>query len=279
MFKEGWVTEEHTISNSAFSLEISKHCHHEKTPFQVVDIYETKSFGHLMTLDGFMQLSQRDNFIYHEMLSHVPLLTHSNPKDIVIIGGGDCGTLSECLAHPISSITQIDIDQRVTQLSEQYFPELCKNNNDPRATLLFEDGVAWMKNATTESVDIIIIDSTDPIGPGEGLFNQAFYEQCYRVLKKDGLIVQQSESPLIHQKLIQTMKQSMILAGFEATLSYTFPQPVYPTGFWSATMASKGKMPSTFRDNDAAMEHVKYYCKSIHQGCMSEIPMIRDLNK
>ena len=273
-----WFTELCPESHSAFSLEINKHCHHEKTSYQTIDIYDTKSFGHLMVIDGFIMLSERDNFFYHEMMSHVPLLTHPNPQNVVIVGGGDCGTLSECLSHPLQSITQVDIDERVTALSKQYFPKLCQKNSDPRASLLFEDGVAWMQKANDVSVDVIIVDSTDPIGPGEGLFNQAFYQQCHRVLRPNGLIVQQSESPLIHQDILQNMKQAMLKAGFESTLTYTFPQPVYPTGFWSATLASVGPMPTSFRKNDHAMEHVRYYCGSVHQACLQEVPMVKQLS-
>src|SRR5690606_27866633 len=124
---------------------------------------------------------------------HPALFTHPNPKNVAIIGGGDCGSLREALKHPVESAIQIDIDEVVTQLSLQYFPELCESNHDPRAQLLFIDGIKWMQDAPAASLDIIIVDSTDPLGPAVGLFNEAFYRQCHRVLKKDGILVQQSE--------------------------------------------------------------------------------------
>ena len=116
-----------------------------------------------MMLDGAVMLTSRDNFIYHEMMVHPPLFNHQNPKDIVIVGGGDCGTLNEVLKHDtVVKVTQIELDERVTRVSEQFFPELCVSNNDERVTLLFEDAVAWMKNAEPESLDVIILDTTDP---------------------------------------------------------------------------------------------------------------------
>src|SRR5262249_1301822 len=147
-----------------------------------------------------------------------------------------------------ASVVQIDIDEKVTRLAEEFFPELCASNNDPRATLLFQDGIRWMQEAKSDSIDVIIVDSTDPIGPAEGLFNQAFYQQCYRVLKQDGLFIQQSESPLSQQQLLKEMRQAMRQADFSDLLTITFPQPVYPSGWWSATIAAKKKLTGFRRD-------------------------------
>lgn len=277
MMDSSWFTEVCKDAHIAFSLNTTKLCHEETTPYQTIHIYETKTFGHLMTIDGFIMLSQRDNFFYHEMMSHLPLLSHPNPQSIAIIGGGDCGTLKECLKHPISKVTQIEIDRRVTQLSEKYFPELCESNHDSRAELLFIDGIEWVKNAEDESLDIIIVDSTDPIGPAEGLFNLPFYKECFRALKKGGIFVQQSESPLIHQPLIRSIRQSLHEAGFSSRLTYTFPQPVYPSGFWSATMAVKDGLPQ-FRQ-DPTLTGTHYYCPQIHQAALHEIPMIKRLDE
>ncbi len=124
-------------------------------------------------------LTARDNFIYHEMLSHPALFSHPSPEHVVIIGGGDCGTLREVLKHDgVTRALQVEIDERVTRLAEEFFPELCASNSDPRAEFLFDDGIQWMKDADPGSVDVIIVDSTDPIGPAEGLFTEAFYRDC-----------------------------------------------------------------------------------------------------
>ena len=174
-----WFTEQLPNAETAFSLKIKNRLHEEQSAFQHIEIYSTHGFGNLMVIDGCTMVSTRDNFFYHEMMSHVGLFTHPNPKKVWIIGGGDCGTLKEVLKHStVEHAVQIDIDERVTRLAEIYFPELCESNNDPRADLKFIDGIKWVKDAAPNSVDIIIIDSTDPVGPAEGLFGENFYKDC-----------------------------------------------------------------------------------------------------
>jgi spermidine synthase len=140
-----WFTEIYTEAGSAFSLKFTRKLHAEQTPFQRIEIFATECFGNLMVIDGCVMLTTRDNFLYHEMMSHVPLFTHQNPEKVVIIGGGDCGTLHEVLKHPsVKEAWQIEIDERVTRLAEEYFPELCASNHDSRANLFFGDGIKWM---------------------------------------------------------------------------------------------------------------------------------------
>jgi spermidine synthase len=137
-----WFTEQVPWAETAFSLKIKQKVHEEQSEFQHLEIYETETFGHLMVIDGCTMVSTRDNFFYHEMMSHPALYTHPNPKRVWIIGGGDCGTLKEVLKHSsVEHAVQIDIDERVTRLAEIYFPELCESNNDPRAELKFIDGI------------------------------------------------------------------------------------------------------------------------------------------
>lgn len=267
-----WFTEICEESGTAFSLKISQKLHEEKTPYQTIAIYETEKFGNLMVIDGFTMVSTRDNFLYHEMMSHPVLFTHPDPRNVVIIGGGDCGTLREVLKHTgVEKARLIEIDQRVTELSEQYFPELCESNNDPRAEISFIDGIQWMADAADNSVDIIIVDSTDPIGPAEGLFGEAFYSDCIRVLSEDGVLVQQSESPLVHQGIIKDMYNAMKAAGFNELVTLNFPQCIYPTGWWSATMASVSMPLKEFRVQAAGEKDFKttYYNIEIHQGALA----------
>ena len=268
-----WFTERCEEHGSAFSLETARHVYEEQTPYQRLDIYETTRWGYLMTLDGLVMLTSRDNFLYHEMMSHPALFTHADPKRVVIIGGGDCGTLREVLRHPgVEHCLQVEIDERVTRLSEEYFPELCEANDDPRAELHFGDGIAWMKQAPADSVDLVIIDSTDPIGPAEGLFGEPFYRNCFRALGKGGILVQQSESPLLHfERIIQPMHKAMRAAGFSHTRTLHFPQPVYPSGWWSATMARKGEPLDAFCEADARARPfpTRYYNAGLHQGALA----------
>ena len=261
-----WFTEISDRDGSAFSLRINKKLDEKQSPFQKVEMFETTDFGNLMIIDGCTMVSTRENFFYHEMISHPALLAHPNPKNVVIIGGGDCGTLREVLKHPgVESVTQIDIDEVVTQMSLKYFPELCESNNDARATVMFDDGIKYMREAASESIDVVIVDGTDPVGPGEGLFNHAFYTSCLNALRPGGILVQQSESPLMHMPLLVEMREAMLSVGFNDLQTLPFPQPIYPSGLWSVTLARKSETFNGFREDGAAQiaEQSEYYNLSL----------------
>lgn len=248
MTEPTWMYENFEPAGSAIGYRITRKLDEVQSPFQKIEIYESTDWGNLMLIDGAMMLTTRDNFLYHEMMSHPALFTHAAPKRVVIIGGGDCGTLREVLKHPgVESATQCDIDEQVTRMAEKWFPELCDANNDARAELLFDDGIAYMANCPEGSVDIVIVDSTDPVGPAEGLFNKAFYASCFKALKDDGILVQQSESPLVLLDLIKEMRTEMGKAGFTTFKTLPFPQPCYPTGWWSCTLARKSGASITGR--------------------------------
>lgn len=269
---KNWFTEICEECGSAFSLKIEEKLHDETSDFQRIEIYKTKDYGNLMVIDGFTMLSTRDNFLYHEMISHPALFSHPNPENVLIIGGGDCGTLREVLKHQeVARAVQVDIDERVTRLSEQYFPELCSSNSDPRAELHFADGIQWVRDARPGEFDVIIVDSTDPVGPAEGLFNEAFYQSCQKVLGETGILVQQSESPISHIKLINSMRKAMSNTGFDYLLTLDFPQPIYPSGWWSATMASK-TAPGTGRVRDIRSKEFEtlYFSEARYHAAMEE---------
>ena len=266
-----WFTEQVPSTGTAFSLKITQKLHEEQSDFQHLEIFETETFGNLMTIDGCTMVSTKDNFFYHEMITHPALFLHPNPKRVWIIGGGDCGTLREVLKHSgVEHVVQIDIDERVTRLAEIYFPELCESNNDPRADLKFIDGIKWVKEAGASSVDIIIVDSTDPVGPAEGLFGENFYRDCVACLSEDGLLVQQSESALLHLKLIAEMRDAMKNSGFSHLQTLFFPQCIYPSGWWSATVASKTEL--SFRQDDCNNKSFDtvYYNTDIHHAAMAQ---------
>jgi spermidine synthase len=273
----GWYTEECREHGSAFSLKLKDKVYQEQTPYQLIEIYETESFGTLMTLDGLVMLTDRDNFIYHEMLTHPALFTHPQPKRVLIIGGGDCGTLREVLKHrQLQQVVLVEIDERVTRVAERFFPELCEANGDPRARFQFGDGIRWAADAAAGSYDVIIVDSTDPVGPAAGLYAEAFYRDCYRALDRNGVLVAQSESPLYHPHLIKTMHATMTTAGFREVASLHFPQCTYPSGWWSATMACKDGSVATFREAEAAAPafSARYYSHLIHRGAMALPPFL-----
>jgi spermidine synthase len=271
-----WHYENFEPTGSAIGYRITKKLDEVQSPFQKIEIFESTDWGNLMLIDGAMMLTTKDNFFYHEMMSHAALFTHADPKNVVIIGGGDCGTLREVLKHKgVQRAVQCDIDEQVTRMAEKWFPELCDANDDPRATLLFDDGIAYMKNCEPNSLDVVIVDSTDPVGPAEGLFNKAFFESCFRALKDDGILVQQSESPLMLLELIKEMRAEMGKAGFTTFQTLPFPQPCYPTGWWSCTLARKGQ-GFDFRQADARAKafDTKYYTADIHQGAACLPPFV-----
>jgi spermidine synthase len=273
-----WVTEAVEACGTAMSLRIKGKLEEKQSPFQKVSVYETTDFGNLMLIDGCAMVSTRENFLYHEMISHPALFTHEAPRDVVIIGGGDCGTLREVLKHPdVTRVVQVDIDEVVTELALKHFPELCASNDDERATLLFDDGVRYVAEADERSVDVVIVDSTDPAGPGEGLFNRTFYANCLRMLRDGGILVQQSESPLLHMKLILEMRAAMTDVGFADLQTLTFPQMIYPSGWWSCTLARKGKSFVGFRERDAnaAAFRTEYYNVDVHRGAMANPNFMR----
>ncbi|MGP9500495.1 polyamine aminopropyltransferase [Halomonas sp. AOP43-D1-4] len=274
-----WFTEVFDSHGSAFSLKISEKLLDVQSEYQHLEVYATETYGNLMVLDGCVMLTDRDNFLYHEMIAHPALFTHPAPKRVVIIGGGDCGTLKEVLRHPgVEKVTQIDIDEEVTKAAERFFPALVEANDDPRAELLFADGVKWVDDAADESIDVLIIDSTDPVGPAEGLFKTDFLKRCHRILKADGVMVQQSESPLYHSgSIIRELRHDMREAGFASVATLPFPQPVYPSGWWSVTLAGKGTNVETFREEAAASHKMplQYYTVDAHRGALALPPFMR----
>ncbi len=278
MTETSWHFEQFEPTGSAIGYRITRKLDEVQSPFQKIEIYESTDWGNLMLIDGAMMLTARDNFLYHEMISHPALFTHANPENVVIIGGGDCGTLREVLKHPgVKKAVQCDIDEQVTRMAEKWFPELCDANDDPRAELMFDDGIAYMQNVAPGSLDIVIVDSTDPVGPAEGLFNKAFYASCFRALKDDGILIQQSESPLMQLALIQAMRDEMGKAGFTTFKTLPFPQPCYPTGWWSVTLARKAG-GFDFREADARAKafKTKYYTPDLHRGVLVAPPFVAE---
>ncbi len=272
---EHWFTEICEECGSAFSLRLAGagKLHEERTPYQTIAVYDTATFGRLMTIDGFVMLTERDNFIYHEMMTHPVLYSHPDPRRVLIVGGGDCGCLREVLKHPeVERVVQVEIDERVTRLSERYFPELCESNGDPRAELRFQDALQWIQQAAPASLDVIIVDSTDPLGPAEGLFGAAFYADCHRALAPGGLLVHQSESPWFHKDSITVpMRRAMEQVGFAGLATVFFPQCTYPTGWWTATIACRNGPVRLVREAAAAAKPfpTRYYNLETHRAALA----------
>ncbi|MDH3639957.1 MAG: polyamine aminopropyltransferase [Gammaproteobacteria bacterium] len=266
---ENWFTEFCDESGSAFSLCTTRKLYDSRSRYQRIQVFETTHFGNLLVLDGFVMLSARENFIYHEMMTHPALCTHARPRNILIVGGGDCGCLREVLKHEtVEQVDQVELDQEVTHVSEKFFPELCAANNDPRANLHFTDAINWVEDAPSKTYDIIIVDSTDPVGQAARLFAAPFYRACRRALRNDGMLVAQSESPLIHLELILSIRAQMSAAGFTSLDTLNFPQCTYPSGWWSATLASTRGAHDQIR-TAVDVADCLYYNAEVHRAALT----------
>lgn len=234
---EIWYYEEED-SSLRYSYKIKDVLYRGQSEFQKVDVVDTVAYGPLLLLDGLVMLTSHDEFVYHELIAHVPALLHKNPKKVVVIGGGDGGTVRELLKHPsIEEIVLCEIDSMVVDISKKYFPEVASGLDNDRVKVNIADGVAYIKELEPSSVDMIIIDSTDPIGPGEGLFTGDFYRSVSKALKQDGYMVCQSESPWHSGRVLKNIRNN-IAEGFSNVKSYIGGIPTYPRGLWSFTIAS-----------------------------------------
>jgi len=229
---------------------------HDRSEYQSVKVIETEAVGKMMLLDDLIMVTEFDEFVYHEVISHIPVCLHKKPEKVVVIGGGDGGTVRELLKHQcIKEITLCEIDEMVVDVSKKFFPKLGSFLDDDRVTVRIGDGVAYMKERSTGELDLVIVDSTDPIGPGEGLFCKDFYRSVAEALKPDGMMVCQSESVWHRPELLRRIHNN-VSAGFEHRKSYIAGIPTYPRGTWSWTIGSKNSiLPDEYnRDRFAAVK-------------------------
>ncbi|WP_414052226.1 polyamine aminopropyltransferase [Macrococcus animalis] len=276
-----WYTENHT-DNVKFSIKTTEHILTETTPFQQIDFFKSEEFGTFFTLDGLMMVNEKDEFVYHDMITHVAMATNPKIKKVLVIGGGDGGTVRELTRYTsIEQIDMVEIDERVVRLSQEYLPITASKLEDPRVTLLFEDGLAYVKNKEAGYYDLILVDSTDPIGPGEGLFSHDFYNNCFRVLTDDGILINQHESPY-YTNYAHEMKRahSKIKGLFPITRVYQFHMPTYPSGHWLFGFASKSFDPLKDADLDAWNAlgiKTKYYNTDIHTGAFMLPTFVKEM--
>ncbi len=230
MMAESWFTET-LFDNWRQTIKVDRVLYQKKTDYQDLMIFENKLLGRVLSLDGVVQLTEADEYVYHEMLVHVPVLAHGNVKDVLIIGGGDGGILREITRHAgIERITLAEIDRSVIELSQEYLPSLSKGAyNDPRVDIVIGDGAEFVKN-TERTFDLVICDSTDPIGPGEALFTAEFFANCRRVLKEKGIFVNQNGVPFM-QKDELTGSFEKRAAVFKEATYFVAPVPTYVGGF------------------------------------------------
>ncbi|WP_062308568.1 polyamine aminopropyltransferase [Alicyclobacillus sendaiensis] len=268
-----WFTELQN-DNLTIGLRIEKTIHSEKTEYQQLDVYKTVQYGNLLVLDGCIMTTDEDEFVYHEMLAHVPLHTHPNPKSVLVVGGGDGGIIREVVKHPsVERAVLAEIDGRVVEASKKYFPHIASGLSDPRVDVQIVDGIRYVEEHPNE-FDVILIDSTDPVGPAVGLFQRPFYESVFRALKEDGLMAAQTESPFINQDLIRQVYGD-VRATFPITKLYLAYVPTYPTGMWSFTLGSKTYRPQDVRE--VRVHDTKYYNLEIHHASLVLPNFVKEL--
>lgn len=256
----------------------------EETPYQKVEVYKTDTWGNLMTIDGMVMLSEKDEFVYHEMLSHVGMFAHPKPERVLIVGGGDGGTAREVLRHPsVTTVDMVEIDEAVVRASREFLPEVGDWEN-PKLNVRIEDGIEFVKNIR-EPYDVIIIDGSDPVGPAEGLFEGEFMQACYDGLADEGVLTAQTESPWIPEYHPSMEKVFSALDDiYPVSRMYLAYIPLYPAGMWSFSFASKGIDPLEESVLQRAKEGIsqfdealKYYNPEIHSGAFALPNFVSDI--
>ncbi|WKY47558.1 polyamine aminopropyltransferase [Eubacteriaceae bacterium ES3] len=240
---ELWFSEKHTPTVK-LSIQVDRQLYSGQSEFQRIDVFDSKEFGRFLTLDGFIMLTEKDEYIYHEMIVHVPMSVHPMAKRILVIGAGDGGVLRELTKYQqIEQIDLVEIDELVVEVCKKYLPQTACGFNDERVRFFYQDGLKFVRRHENE-YDLIIVDSTDPFGPGEGLFTKEFYGNCYKALKEDGMMVNQHESAFYAEDAIAMQRaHKRIVNSFPVSRVYQAHIPTYPSGHWLFGFASKKYHP------------------------------------
>ena len=277
---ELWYSEAHT-PHVKLSIQVDKQLYSGQSDFQRIDVFESKEFGRFLTLDGYMMLTEKDEFIYHEMITHVPMAVHPNVKKVLVIGAGDGGVIRELTRYSsIERIDMVEIDELVVEVCKKYLPKTACRFDDKRVNLYFEDGLRFIRSKENE-YDLIIVDSTDPFGPGEGLFTKEFYGNCYKALKEDGIMVNQHESPFYEEDAIACQRaHKRIVESFPISRVYQVHIPTYPSGHWLFGFASKKYHPiHDIKKVEWKMLGIdtRYYTPKLHEGSFALPAYVEEL--
>jgi len=269
---------------TGLTVGIEKVLFSEQSPYQRVEVFETDTWGNLLTIDGMVMLSEKDEFVYHEMLSHVGMFTHPEPERVLIIGGGDGGTAREVLRHPlVKEVDLVEIDEVVVRASKEYLPDVGAWE-DKRLNVIHEDGIQFVRQVK-HPYDVLIIDGSDPVGPASGLFSTDFLSSCYECLSEDGILTAQTESPWIrdYHKTIKHVFTALD-TQFPVTKMYIAHIPLYPSGMWSFVLAGKISNPlseDTVQRVNTGLgifgEKLRYYNRDIHLACFGLPNFVRQI--
>lgn len=272
-----WVHEIHQEMVS-LGFKVKETLFSGQSPFQKIDIVKTAGHGNMLLNDGIVMLSEKDEFIYHEMIAHIPLFTHPDPRRVLVVGGGDGGTVREVLKHEnVESVVMVEIDKMVVDACHEHMPSVSGKLDDPRLSILYADGVEYVAH-TRESFDVAIIDSTDPVGPAAPLFDATFYKNIADRLGPEGIMITQSESPFYDTEIQLSMFSNQ--RGFFRRLHmYLFPTLTYPGGLWSFGFASKNPCPvADFNEKRVAASNIRtrYYNRQIHRAAFALPVFLKD---
>ncbi len=264
-----WFSEQHT-KNLKLSVKIKEQLYSKKSYYQLIEVFDTEEFGRMLVLDECVMITEKDEFMYHEMIAHVPMAANPDAKNVLIIGGGDGGAVRELLRYKtIEHIDMVEIDSEVVDVCCKYIPQTAAMLDDARLSIHYEDGLAFVRK-TKNTYDLIIVDSTDPFGPGEGLFTREFYGNCYKALSDNGILINQHESTF-YDEYAQAFKNThkKLSKVFPNASVYSFQMPTYPSGIWYFGFASKGIDPIKDLDEEAWNDlkiKTRYYNTDIHKA-------------
>ena len=279
---ELWYTDEHT-SDVRFSMKASVQIASKKSAVQQIDILDTPAYGRVLVLDGGLMITEKDEFIYHEMITHVPMAVNPNAKNVLVIGGGDGGTVRELTKYrTIQTIDLVEVDKDVVLLAKRYLPFTSCKLRDRRVRVWFEEGLRYVRGKKAE-YDLIIVDSSDPYGPAEGLFTREFYGTCFKALRDDGILINQHESPFYaaHQRSVRDAHRH-IAVEFPVSTVYQCHIPSYPSGHWLFGFASKKYHPIENLDEarwNRLGIRTRYYNTELHRGAFALPNYVKELLK
>lgn len=266
---ELWFSEPHT-PNVKLSIRVDRQLYSGQSELQQIEVFESPEFGRFLVLDGYIMLTEKDEFIYHEMIAHVPMAVHPHVKKVLVIGAGDGGAVRELVRYPeIEQIDLVEIDEEVIKVCMDYLPSVSCEMRNEKVKIHIEDGLKYVRSKEDE-YDLIIVDSTDPFGPGEGLFTKEFYGNCYKALKEDGIMVNQHESPFYETDATACMRaHKRIVESFPISRVYQAHIPTYPSGHWLFGFASKKYHPVHDLDAERWLARgleTRYYTPKLHEG-------------
>jgi spermidine synthase len=273
-----WYSELHD-GKSGLTLKVKRIIESVESEFQRIDVLESDDFGKMLVLYGSLMACDKDNNAYNEMITHVPLYCHPDPKEILIIGGGDCGALTEVMKHSeVKHCTMCEIDRMVVEVSKKHFPRLTIGITDPRAQVVFQDGKKFITE-TDKKFDIILLDLSDPIGPAADLFQKSFHKQVFDTLNDDGIMIAQSEAPFYNQRTVKSVYKNL-REIFPVVRMYTCFMPIYPSTYWSFAFCSKGIDPIENLDvarYARSKPKTKYYNLGIHRAAFALPEWVKEL--